>query len=96
MPEDMVTVPADSLHAVLGVFARITHLAGSPAIRALRDAMPEHDRMRAQLLVFAEHLPAARRALTIAIANATYEAEAKPYRLALQAFSGGEGDDERG
>jgi hypothetical protein len=52
--------------------------------------------MRAQLLVFAEHLPAARRALTIAIANATYEAEAKPYRLALQAFSGGEGDDERG
>ena len=30
MPEDMVTVPADALHAVLGVFARIEQLAKSP------------------------------------------------------------------
>ena len=53
MAEDMVTVPADAVHAVLGVFARISHLASSDAIRALRDALPEQDRMRAQLFAFA-------------------------------------------
>lgn len=37
--QDMVTVPADSLHALLAVFARIDHLAKSPAIRELRDAL---------------------------------------------------------
>jgi len=39
MSGDMVTVPADALHAVLGVFARISHLAESPAVRELRDAL---------------------------------------------------------
>ena len=39
MAEDMVTVPADALHALLAVFARIDHLAKSPAIRELRDAL---------------------------------------------------------
>ena len=39
MPEDMVTVPAGALHAVLGVFARIEQLAKSPAIRELREAV---------------------------------------------------------
>jgi hypothetical protein len=51
MADDMVTVPADAVHAVLAVFARITHLAGSDAVRVLRDAVPEQDRTRAQLVV---------------------------------------------
>jgi len=90
MPEDVVTVPADTLHAVLGVFARITHLAESPAVRALRDAVPEQDRVRAQLFALQANLPAIRRALVKAVADATYEAEAKPYREALQALGGEE------
>lgn len=94
MAADMVSVPADTLHAMLGAFARIDQLAKSPAVRELRDAVAQDDRSRALLLALSPHLPAARRALTIAIADATYEAEAKPYRLALQAFGGGsEGDD---
>ena len=36
---DMVTVPAGALHAVLGVFARISHLAESPAVQELRAAL---------------------------------------------------------
>ena len=51
MADDMVTVPADAVHAVLAVFARITHLAGSDAVRVLREAVPEQDRARAQLVV---------------------------------------------
>jgi len=90
MPEDMVTVPADTLHAVLGVFARITHLAESPAVRALRDAVPEQDRVRAQLFALQANLPAIHRALVKAVADSTYEAEAKPYRDALQALGGEE------
>src|ERR1700756_812618 len=90
MPEDMVTVPADTLHAVLGVFARIAHLAESPAVRELREAVPEPDRVRAQLFALQANLPAIRRALTIAAAEATYEVDAKPYRDALQALGGEE------
>jgi len=90
MPEDMVTVPADTLHAVRGVFARITHLAESSAVRELRDALPEQDRVRAQLFALQANLPAIRRALVKAVADATYEAEAKPYRDALQALGGEE------
>ena len=90
MSEDMVTVPADTLHAVLGVFARISHLAGSGAIRELREAVTEHDRMRAQLFALQANLPAIRRALVKAVADSTYEAEARPYREALQALGGEE------
>jgi hypothetical protein len=38
------------------------------------------------MFALAANLPAVRRALTIAISEATYEAEAKPFRAALQAL----------
>jgi len=90
MAGDVVTVPADTLHAVLGVFARISHLAGSDAVRELRDALPVQDRARAQLFALQAYLPAVRRALVKAVADATCEAEARPYREALQALGGDE------
>jgi len=97
MPEDMVTVPADTLHAVLGVFARITHLAESSAVRELRDALPEQDRVRAQLFAPQANLPAILGALrfTLAVADTQLESsEAEPLkkgcRDALQALGGEE------
>jgi hypothetical protein len=39
----------------------------------------------------AVHLPAIRNALSIAISEAVYEAEAAPFRAALEALSGAEG-----
>jgi len=97
MPEDMVTVPADTLHAVLGVFARIAYLAESSAVRELRDAIPEQDRVRAQLFALQANLPAILGALrfTLALADAQLEpseAESmkKGCRDALKALGGEE------
>ena len=89
MAEDMVTVPADTLHAMLGVFARISHLAGSPAVQELRKAMPGTGPATVAVVRVSD-LPAIRRALLKAVADSTYEAEAKPYREALQALGGEE------
>lgn len=69
-------------------------IASAVAKRAVADAGLVNERRDAQLLAIGQYMPAIRRALTKAIADATSEAEAKPYRAALQALGGaGEGDD---
>ena len=61
-------------------------IGSAVAAQAVRDAGLESERMRAQLFAFGAHMPAIRRALTVAIADSVYEADAKPYRAALQAL----------
>lgn len=70
--------------------------ASAVAAQAVRDAGLENERMKAQLFAFGAHLPAIRRALTIAVADSQYEAEAKPYRAAIQALGIQDRDDEKG
>ena len=66
-------------------------IGSAVAFRAVADAKLEDERMKAQLFAVGTALPAARRALVIAIAEAAYEAEAKPFRRALEIFGGEEG-----
>ena len=66
------------------------------AAQAVHDAGLENERMKAQLFAFGAHLPAIRRALTIAVAGSQYEAEAKPYRAAIQALGIQDRSDEKG
>lgn len=61
-------------------------IASAVAAQAVHDAGLRNERLEAQLFALAANLPAVRRALTIAISEATYEAEAKPFRAALQAL----------
>ena len=56
------------------------------AAEAVADAGLANDRMKAQLFAFGAHLPAIRRALTMAATGAEYEADAKQYRAAIQAL----------
>lgn len=74
-------------------------IGSAVAVQAVHDAGLDGERMKAQLFTLAAHLPAVRRALTLAITEAEYEYEKKPYRAALHAFSGGdrqERGDEKG
>ena len=71
-------------------------IAYAVAAQAVRDAGLENERMRMQLFAFGAHLPAIRRALTIAVAGSQYEAEAKPYRAAIQALGIQDRSDEKG
>jgi hypothetical protein len=67
-------------------------IGSAVAAQAVEDAKLRNERMEAQLFALGAHLPAIRRALTIAISEAEYETGKKPYRAALQAVSGtGEG-----
>lgn len=70
--------------------------ASAVAAQAVHDAGLENERMKAQLFAFGAHLPAIRRALTIAVADSQYEAEAKPYRAAIQALGIQDRSDEKG
>ena len=70
--------------------------ASAVAAQAVADAGLENERMKAQLFAFGAHLPAIRRALTIAVAGSQYEAEAKPYRAAIQALGIQDRSDEEG
>ena len=71
-------------------------IASAVAAQAVHDAGLENERMKAQLFAFGAHLPAIRRALTIAVADSQYEAEAKPYRAAIQALGIQDRSDEKG
>lgn len=71
-------------------------IAYAVAAQAVHDAGLEAERMKAQLFAFGAHLPAIRRALTIAVADSQYEAEAKPYRAAIQALGIQDRSDEKG
>jgi hypothetical protein len=64
--------------------------ASAVAAQAVADERRASERECKQLLMFTAHLPAIRAALTVAITDATYEAEAKPYRAALKALEGSE------
>jgi hypothetical protein len=91
----VVPVPEDTLHAFLALFARIDHLSKSSAVRELRDAVPERDRMRAQLTVFSGLVPVLRKALGVAISEARHAGnltDLKQYEDTLEALSGGEED----
>ena len=95
MSGDVVTVPADTLHAILALFARIEHLAKSHAVRDLRDAIPEQDRARVQLMAFGALVPVLRRALGVAISEARHAQNLKDLRLyeeTLEALGGSEDD----
>jgi hypothetical protein len=61
-------------------------IGSAVAAQAVADAELGNERMKAQLFALAAHLPAIRRALTIAAAEAKYDYEAKPYRSAIQAL----------
>lgn len=65
-------------------------IGSAVAAQAVHDAGLETELVRAQILLIAANLAAIRRALTIAITVSEYEAEKKPYRDLLQAFSSGE------
>lgn len=71
-------------------------IASAVAARAVADAGLANERMRAQLFALAAHLPAIRRALTIAATTAEYEADAKQYRAAIQALGISEEGGDRG
>ena len=71
-------------------------ISSAVAAQAVHDAGLEAERMKAQLFAFGAHLPAIRRALTIAVADSQYEAEAKPYRAAIQALGIQDRSDEKG
>ena len=95
MSGDVVTVPADTLHAILALFARIEHLAKSPAVRDLRDAIPEQDRARVQMVVFSGLIPVIRKALGVAISEARHagnDADLRQYEETLEALGGSEGE----
>ena len=64
--------------------------ASAVAVRAVADARLELDEMRLRLIEFHAHLPAILGALRATLANAPYEAIAKPYRAALMALRGSE------
>ena len=66
-------------------------IGSAVAAQAVRDAGLENERMRMQLFAIGTALPAARRALVIAITGAEYEADAKPFRRALEIFGGEDG-----
>lgn len=68
--------------------------ASAVAAQAVADAKLHNQRLEAQVFALAAHLPAIRRALTLAAAEAEYEAEARQYRAALQAL--GISDDKEG
>lgn len=65
-------------------------VASAVAARAVKDARLEDTRMRAQLLVFGEHLPAALDALVYAVTNLEGKAPVKRFRAALKAWGGEE------
>ena len=56
------------------------------AAEAVADAKVRNERLEVQVFALAAHLPAIRRALTLAATEAEYEAEAKQYRAAIQAL----------
>ena len=55
---------------------------------AVHDADLENTRRAAQLFALGVHLPAIRDALTRAVADAEYDAQARPFRAALEALGG--------
>ena len=61
-------------------------IASAVAAQAVADAKLHNQRLEVQVFALAAHLPAIRRALTLAAAEAEYEAEAKQYRAAIQAL----------
>ena len=94
-PRDVVTVPADTWHAVMAFFARVDHLSKSSVMREARDAIPERDRMRAQLMVFSALIPVIRKALGVAISEARHAgnaADLRQYEETLEALGGSEGE----
>ena len=91
----MVPVPEDTVHAFLGFLARVDHLSKSSAVRELRDAIPERDRMRAQLVVFSALIPVIRKAMGVAISEARHagnDADLRQYEETLEALGGSEGE----
>jgi hypothetical protein len=71
-------------------------IGSAVAARAVADAGTEvaaartdRDRIRLERGALASHLPAIRDALSAAVADARYEAQAKPYRAALMALEAG-------
>ena len=65
-------------------------IGSAVAAQAVADAGLANERMKAQLFAIGATMPAVRRALVIAITEATYEAEAKDYRAALKVYGAGE------
>ena len=70
-------------------------IGSAVAVRAVADAGLENERMRVQLFALGAHMPAILDALSSAVVNAEYEAHARPYKAALEAF-GDTGDQDRG
>jgi hypothetical protein len=60
------------------------------AARAVADAGAADTRRDAQLFALRSHLPAILDALSRAVADSEYDAQAKPFRAALEALGGGE------
>lgn len=58
------------------------------AAMAVHDAGLENTRRDAQLFALSVHFPAFRDALTRAVADAAYDAQARPFRAALEALGG--------
>ena len=65
--------------------------ASAVAAQAVADAKLHNQRLEAQVFALAAITPDLRRALIIAITAATYEAEAKPFRRAMEILGGEEG-----
>ena len=67
-------------------------MRGSSAVaaQAVADAKVRNERLEAQVFALAAITPDLRRALIIAITAATYEAEAKPFRRAMEMLGGSE------
>lgn len=65
-------------------------IGSAVAARAVADAKIRNENLEAQVFAIAAVAPVIRRALVIAITEAVYEAEKKPYRVVLQALGGEE------
>ena len=66
-------------------------IGSAVAAQAVADAKARNERLELQLFAVGTAVPAARRALMIAITEACYEAEAKSFRRALEIFGGEDG-----
>ena len=64
--------------------------ASAVATRAVHDADAECADLRAEVLLFRMHLPAALDALRKAVADAEYAARGRRFRATLEAWGGGE------
>ena len=71
---------------------RARRIAGAVAVRATRDARLELDELRAEVMRYRAALPAILGALRARLAVSPHGSDAKPYREALAALRGSEGE----